>query len=84
LVGVSRSLEVERANWPRLGLDFAEQLLQTINLKPESHLDFYHQQLSMTSTCCKELIEMANTLRQLKQLKENHKIHVALADFMQV
>jgi hypothetical protein len=82
--GVSRSLEVERANWPKVGLDFAEQLLQIINLKPDSQLDFYCQQLPVTSTCCKELIEMASTLRQLKELKENHKVHVALADFMQV
>jgi hypothetical protein len=82
--GVSRSLEFERANWPKSGLDFAEQLLQIINRKPDSHLDFCLQQLSVTSTNCKELIEMVNTLRQLKQLKENHKIHISLADFMQV
>ncbi|KDR22172.1 Kinetochore-associated protein 1 [Zootermopsis nevadensis] len=78
-----KSLEVERSNWLKLGLDFAEKVLQSINMKPYSHLDFYHQQLLVTSTHCLELIEMASTLRQLQQLKENHKIHVALADFMQ-
>jgi hypothetical protein len=86
VVGVSRSLEVERGNWPKSGLDFAEQLLQAMKLQSDSHLQlcYQQQQQPMTSTYFKELIGMISTLRELKQLKENHKIHVPLADFMQV
>jgi hypothetical protein len=77
-------LEVERATWPTSGLDFAEKLLQTINLQANLSLDFCHVQQSVINTHCKELIGMTHALRDLKQLKENHKIYVALADFMQV
>jgi hypothetical protein len=84
LIGASRSLEVERAKWPKSGLDFAEQLLQAIKLNADSSLDVCHLQRSMTNKYCEELVLMTNSLRELQQLKENYKISVALADFMQV
>jgi predicted aconitase len=77
-------LEVERAKWPKSGLDFAEQLLQTIKLNAGSCLGVCRLQQSVTNKYCKELVVMTNSLRELKQLKEKHKISVALADFMQV
>lgn len=84
MIGVSRSLEVERAKWPKSGLDFAEQLLQAIKLNADSSLDVCHLQRSVTNKQCEELVVMTNSLRELQQLKENYKISVALADFMQV
>jgi hypothetical protein len=77
-------LEVEKATWPTSGLDFAEKLLQTIKLQANFRLDFCHPQQSVIDTHCKELIGMTSALRDLKQLKEDHKIYVTLADFMQV
>jgi predicted aconitase len=84
LIGAFRSLEVERTKWPKSGLDFAEQLLQVTKLKADSCLDVCHLQQSVTNKQCEELVIMTDSLRQLQQLKENHKISVALADFMQV
>jgi hypothetical protein len=81
---ICRSLEVERATWPTSGLDFAEKLLQTIKQQANFCLDFCHPQQSVIDIHCKELIEMTNALRDLKLLKETHKIYVPLADFMQV
>ncbi|XP_023718978.1 kinetochore-associated protein 1 isoform X3 [Cryptotermes secundus] len=78
-----KSLEVKRATWPTSGLDFGEKLLQTIKLQAGFHLNFCQQQQSVIDTHCKELTEMISALRYLKQLKENHKIDVALVDFMQ-
>lgn len=84
MIGASRSLEVERAKWPKSGLDFAEQLLQIIKLNADSPLDVCHLQRSVTKEQCEELVVMTDRLRELQQLKENYKISVALADFMQV
>jgi hypothetical protein len=81
---ICRSLEVERATWPASGLEFAEKLLQTIKQQANFHLDFCHPKQSVIDTHSKELIGMTSALRDLKQLKESHKIYVPLADFMQV
>jgi hypothetical protein len=77
-------LEVERATWPTSGLEFAEKLLQTVKQQANFHLDFCHTEQSVIDPHCKELIGMMSALRDLKQLKETHKIYVPLADFMQV
>jgi len=84
LIGAFRSLEVERAKWPKSGLDFAEQLIQAIKLNADSSLDVCHLQQSVTNKQCEELVVVTNSLRELQQLKENYKISVTLADFMQV
>jgi len=84
VIGASRSLEVERTKWPKSGLDFAEQLLQAIKLNADSSLDVCHLRQSVTNKQCEELVVMTNSLRELQKLKENYKISVPLADFMQV
>jgi hypothetical protein len=77
-------MEVERSTWPTSGLEFAEKLIQIIKLQANFNLDVCYPQQSVIDTHCKELTGMIRALRDLKQLKENHKIYVALADFMQV
>jgi hypothetical protein len=84
LIGASRSLEVKRANWPKSGLDLAEQLLQVIKPNEDSSLDVHHLKKSVTNKHYEELVVMTTNLRELQQLKENYKISVALADFMKV
>jgi hypothetical protein len=84
LIGASRSLEVERDNWPKSGLYFGDQILQAIKLNADYSLDVCHLQQSVTNKQCNELVVMTTSLRELQQLKENYKISVALADFMQV
>ncbi|XP_069700061.1 kinetochore-associated protein 1-like [Periplaneta americana] len=77
-----KSLEVKRAEWPVSGLELAEQLLCCMKMHQVSSLDICSE-TPLTDEHLQDLITVILMLREVKQLKEHHKINIAFADYMQ-
>ncbi|XP_069700071.1 kinetochore-associated protein 1-like [Periplaneta americana] len=77
-----KSLEVKRAEWPVSGLELAEQLLCCKKMHQVSSLDICSE-TPLTDEHLQDLITVILMLREVKQLKEHHKINIAFADYMQ-
>ena len=87
IIDCSRSLEIEKENWPSSGFEFAQEVFKVMEVKMDSQFEMSFiscKQHSVIVSYMKQLAVIINVLRDLKQLIIKHKIFISFADFAQV